>query len=86
MVVDYGEINKNRNINMTCGEEHVQEVSYESSMYDIHMEIPTPTYMEVNMRLGPRETGCERIDFTELTQYKAQWWNFLYTIMNIKIP
>jgi hypothetical protein len=42
--------------------------------------------MEANMRLGPREAGCERIDCTELTHYRTQWWNFVYTMMNLKIP
>jgi hypothetical protein len=44
-VVDYGETNKTRNINLTCGEEWFHEASWKSSMYDIHMEMPTPTFL-----------------------------------------
>jgi hypothetical protein len=31
------------------------------------------------------KTGCEDVNYTELTQDKVQWWAFVNTEMNLKL-
>jgi hypothetical protein len=32
--------------------------------------------------MDPRETGCETVDWIYMAQYKAQWQDFVNTVMD----
>jgi len=39
-----------------------------------------------NSRIGPREIGCEGVDWINLAQDTGQWSVVVKTIMNLRVP
>jgi hypothetical protein len=40
---------------------------------------------EYNIRMDPRETGCEGVDWMHLAQVRDQWRALVNTVMNLRV-
>jgi hypothetical protein len=41
---------------------------------------------EDDIRMDLREIGWEVVDWKHLTQDRGQWWGFVNTVMNLRVP
>jgi hypothetical protein len=41
---------------------------------------------EDNIKLDLRETGINGVNWIQLAQDRVQWWAFVNTVMNLKVP
>jgi hypothetical protein len=41
---------------------------------------------EDNIKLDLREIGIDGANWIRLAQYRAQWWAFVNTVMNLRVP
>jgi hypothetical protein len=41
---------------------------------------------EDNIKLDPREIGIDEANWIRLAQHRAQWWAFVNTVMNLRVP
>jgi hypothetical protein len=41
---------------------------------------------EDNIKMDPRETGLQGVDFIRLDQDRDHWWGHLNTIMKLRVP
>jgi hypothetical protein len=41
---------------------------------------------EDNIKMDPRETGINGANWIRLAQDRAQWWAFVNTVMNFRVP
>jgi hypothetical protein len=41
---------------------------------------------EDNIKLDLRETGIDGVNWIQLDQDRVQWWAFLNTMMNLRVP
>jgi hypothetical protein len=41
---------------------------------------------EVNIKIDLREIGIDGANWIQLAQDRVQWWAFLNTVMNLRVP
>jgi hypothetical protein len=41
---------------------------------------------EDNIKLGLREIGIDVVNWIRLAQDRVQWWDFVNTMMNLRVP
>jgi hypothetical protein len=41
---------------------------------------------EDNIKMDPRETGIDGANWIQLVQNRVQWWVFVNTVMNLRVP
>jgi hypothetical protein len=41
---------------------------------------------EVNIIMDLSDIGCEDVDWIHVAQDRVQWWAFVNTVMNIRVP
>jgi hypothetical protein len=41
---------------------------------------------EYNIKLDLREAGIDEVNWIQLAQNRVQWWAFVNTVMNLRVP